>query len=65
MNQKYGQIRKRDRTCKELLATGTTLGEHNRQLRANTVSRVHSTGILIFLLAFVLVILVGLTLIPG
>ena len=50
MNQKFGQIRRRDFTCKELLATGTTLGEHNRQLRAERASRALVTGILIFIL---------------
>ena len=53
MNQKFGQIRKRDLTCKELLANGVTLGEHNRQLRAERASRVLATGILIFILVAV------------
>ena len=53
MNQKYGQIRKRDLTCKELLVNGITLGEHNRQLRAERASRVLATGILIFILVAV------------
>ena len=53
MNQKFGQIRKRDLPCKELLANGVTLGEHNRQLRAERASRVLATGILIFILVAV------------
>jgi t-SNARE complex subunit (syntaxin) len=65
MNQKFGQIRKRDLTCKELLATGVTLGEHNRRLRAERASRVLATSILIFILFVVFFVLGVLPAVAG
>ena len=53
MNQRFSETQKHNPTCRELLITGTTMGEHSRRLRAERNSRVLATSILIFILVVI------------
>jgi hypothetical protein len=58
MNQEFSQRRRMDLTNDEVLATGVTLGEHNRQLYYQALNRTLAAVILV--MVFLSVIL-GIT----